>query len=99
MYFVLPAFADLYGSLGAKLPALTQVLISFSEFLRQYIMHIFLGIAIVVLTIIAYLRTADGKYKMNSLMLKLPMLGRVNLLNELARACRSISCFSRRACP
>jgi type IV pilus assembly protein PilC len=91
MFFVLPTFADLYGSLGAKMPALTQILMDFSGIVRKYALHIFLGIAIVVLTIIAYIRTTDGKYKLDVFMLKLPLLGKVNLLNELSRACRSIA--------
>jgi len=89
--FVLPAFADLYGSLGAKLPALTQLLMDFSGMIRKYALHIFLGIVILVLIFIAYIRTADGKYKLDVLMLKLPQLGKVNLLNELSRCCRSIA--------
>jgi len=91
MFFVLPAFADLYGSLGAKLPALTRILMDTSEVLRKYAMHIFLGLLIAALSFIVYLRTADGKYKMDVLMLKLPLLGKVNLLNELSRCCRSIA--------
>jgi type IV pilus assembly protein PilC len=91
MFFVLPKFADLYGSLGAKLPALTQIMMNVAEIMRKYILHIFLGIVIVVLAFIAYIRTADGKYKLDVLMLKLPHLGKVNLLNELSRCCRSIS--------
>jgi type IV pilus assembly protein PilC len=91
MFFVLPAFANLYGSLGAKLPALTRMLMDLSVILRKYAVHILLGIIIVMGTIIIYIRTADGKYKMDVLMLKLPLLGKVNLLNELSRCCRSIS--------
>jgi type IV pilus assembly protein PilC len=91
VFFVLPAFADLYGSLGARLPALTQFLMDFSGMIRKYALHIFLGIAIVILALIAYIRTADGKYKLDVLMLKLPQLGKVNLLNELSRCCRSIA--------
>jgi type IV pilus assembly protein PilC len=91
MFFVLPAFADLYGSLNAQLPALTRILMDTSEILRKYALHILLGIIIAVVTFIAYARTADGKYKLNELMLKLPQLGKINLLNELSRCCRSIS--------
>jgi type IV pilus assembly protein PilC len=91
MFFVLPAFADLYGSLGAKLPTLTKMLMNLSEILRAYAVHIILGLAIIILSIIAYVRTANGRYKLDILMLKLPLLGKVNLLNELSRCCRSIS--------
>jgi type IV pilus assembly protein PilC len=91
MFFVLPAFANLYGSLGAQLPLLTRILIGLSNILRDHALHILLGITIVVVGFIAYIRTPDGKYKLNVLMLKLPQLGRINLLNELSRCCRSIS--------
>jgi type IV pilus assembly protein PilC len=91
MFFVLPAFASLYGSLGAQLPLLTRTLIDLSQILRAHALHILLGIVIVVVAFIAYIRTQDGKYKLNVLMLKLPQLGRINLLNELSRCCRSIS--------
>ncbi len=91
MFFVLPAFADLYGSLGAQLPTLTKILMDFSEIVRAYALHIFLGSVIIVLSCIAYVRTTNGKYKLDVLMLKLPLLGKVNLLNELSRACRSIA--------
>ncbi len=91
MFFVLPAFADLYGSLGAKLPTLTRIIMDLSVILRKYAFHIVLGIVIVIGTFIIYARTADGKYKLDVLALKMPLLGKVNLLNELARCCRSIS--------
>ncbi len=91
MFFVLPAFANLYGSLGAKLPLLTRMMMDLSEILRKYALYILLGIIFVVGTIIIYTRTADGKYKIDVLMLKLPLMGKVNLLNELSRCCRSIS--------
>ena len=91
MFFVLPAFANLYGTLGAKLPTLTKMLMDFSELLRQYALHILLGAIIIAGTFIIYARTADGKYKIDVLMLKIPQLGKVNLLNELSRCCRSIS--------
>lgn len=91
MFFVLPSFASLYGSLGAELPALTQFMIDLSLVLREYAFHIFLGIFIFIGLVLIYVRTEDGKMKLDILMLRLPQLGRVRLLNELSRCCRSIS--------
>ncbi len=91
MFFVLPAFASLYGSLGAELPALTRIMMDTSTFLRANILHIFLGLFIVVGLALIYFRTPDGKYKMDALMLRIPILGKVRHLNELSRCCRSIS--------
>ncbi len=91
MFFVLPAFAGLYGSLGAELPALTRIMMDASVFLRAYILHIFLGIFIIAGLAIIYFRTPDGRYKFDALMLRIPILGKVRQLNELSRCCRSIS--------
>jgi type IV pilus assembly protein PilC len=91
MFFVLPAFSNLYGSLGAQLPTITRVMISLSVVIREHALHIFLGIFIVVGLVLIYIRTSDGKMKLDMLMLRIPQLGRVRLLNELSRCCRSIS--------
>jgi type IV pilus assembly protein PilC len=91
MFFVLPAFANLYNDLGAKMPAITKLMMDTSAFLRQYVMQIFLGILIVVGLGIIYLKTPDGKYRMDAFMLRVPQLGRIKHLNELSRSCRSIS--------
>jgi type IV pilus assembly protein PilC len=91
MIVVLPAFAGLYADLGAEMPAITRMMMSASAFLKVNIMTILLGILIAVAVIFIYIKTPDGKYKMDGLMLRIPQFGRVKHLNELARACRSIS--------
>jgi type IV pilus assembly protein PilC len=91
MFFVLPAFAGLYGDLGAKMPPITVAMMSLSVILRQHILHIFLGVLIVVGLTAIYIKTPDGKFRLDAFMLKVPQLGRIRHLNELSRACRSIS--------
>ncbi len=91
MIFVLPAFGSLYADLGAELPAITQVMMSASGFLKEHILKILLGLFIVFGLVTIYLRTPDGKLKMDKLLLKVPLMGRVRQLNELSRACRSIA--------
>lgn len=91
MIFVLPAFGGLYDDLGAELPAITQIMMSASTLLKEHIMKILLGLLIFGGLAMIYLRTPDGKYKLDKLLLKIPVLGRVRQLNELSRACRSIS--------
>ncbi len=91
MFFVLPAFANLYGSLGAELPTLTRVMMDASLLLRDHAFNIILGILIFVGLAMIYFRTPDGKYRLDLLSLRLPQLGRIKHLNELSRCCRSIS--------
>lgn len=89
--FVLPAFNDLYTALDADLPAMASILMGFGEFLRSIMGYLAAILVIAVGGIIAYARTPSGKYKINNMYLRLPLIGRVIHLKELARACRSIS--------
>jgi type IV pilus assembly protein PilC len=91
MFFVLPAFSGLYADMGAKMPALAQFIINLSVVLREHALHIFLGLFIIIGLFLIYIRTEDGKTKLDTFMLRIPQLGRVRLLNELSRCCRSIA--------
>lgn len=91
MFFVLPAFNDLYSSMGAELPAITKLMMDFSVLLRNYAAYIALISLISVGLAIIYFRTVSGKYRLDALLMAMPMLGKVRHLNELARCCRSIS--------
>ena len=89
--FVLPAFSNLYGSLGAELPAMTRIMIDMSTMIRDNALYILLALMIIAAAIFLYSRTPEGKFKIDKLILRIPLLGRVKHLNELARCCRSIS--------
>jgi len=89
--FVLPAFTDLYKVLGTELPAITQLLISISDWLIDYGVFLILGVVALAIVGVIYIRTPAGKYQFDKLMLTIPVIGRINLLSELARCCRTIS--------
>jgi len=91
LMFVFPAFGDLYGSLGAELPAMTSAMIEAGNLFRKFGGHLFLVLVAVVLSGVAYVRTPKGRYRWDRLLLSLPIIGRVSHLKELARICRSIS--------
>jgi type IV pilus assembly protein PilC len=89
--FVLPAFSNLYGSLGAELPTMTKVMMDFSNVVRSNGLIILLAFLIIGSGAFAYMKTPEGSVYMDKLILRTPLLGRVKQLNELARCCRSIS--------
>jgi type IV pilus assembly protein PilC len=89
--YIFPAFADLYRGFGAQLPALARAFIATSDWLQDYGLYLILGIVGAVVVGYIYTRTPRGKYQWGKLMLTFPRLGRINLLNELSRCCRSIA--------
>jgi type IV pilus assembly protein PilC len=89
--FVLPAFSNLYGSLGVELPAMTRIMMDLSNVVKDNGLFIIMALLIVGGVGFIYMKTPEGSYNVDKLILRLPLLGRVKHLNELARCCRSIS--------
>ena len=97
--FVLPAFTSLYSSLGAELPLPTRMLLTVVSGLNSYGLYILGALVIAVAIVFAYIKTPAGGYQKDGLMLRMPLIGRVNLLNELARCCRSMALLFRAGLP
>jgi len=89
--FVLPAFTSLYSQLGADLPLPTRILIAVMNGLQSYGLYILIAVVTVAGLAYAYIKTPAGRYQWDQLILKLPIIGRISHLNELARCCRSMS--------
>lgn len=89
--FVLPTFGSLYQSLGVELPAPVRILIDLSNFIKSYGVYFLLASIVIALAIRRYIKTEKGRYQKDKLTLKVPLLGKVVHLSQLARCCRSIS--------
>jgi type IV pilus assembly protein PilC len=89
--FVLPSFTVLYASFDAELPLATRLLMGFADWFGQYGVFLLLGIGVVVFALFAYTKTPAGRYQLDRLSLNLPVLGRINLLNQLSRICRTMA--------
>jgi len=89
--FVLPSFGELYTSLGTELPSMVQLLIKGAKLAQSYGVYLLLAVLAAAGLVYSYLKTPGGRYKKDKFVLKIPLLGRVNLLGELARCCRSMS--------
>ena len=89
--FVMPTFVNLYASFDVELPLATRMLISLTDWLFQYGLILLLTIIVVVAIVYIYSRTKTGRYELDKLMLKLPVVGRIFLLGELSRCCRTMA--------
>ncbi len=89
--FVMPTFTGLYSSFGVELPLPTRMLIGITDWLFQYGLYLLLVIIAAVVIGYIYIRTPAGRYQLDKLMLSLPVVGRINLLSELSRCCRTMA--------
>jgi len=87
--FVLPAFSGLYSAFDIELPAMTRGLLAFTDWSQKYGLWVVGGIAIVIVIGLIYIKMPAGKVRWGKVMLTLPYVGRINLLNDLSRSCRT----------
>jgi type IV pilus assembly protein PilC len=86
LIFIVPRFESMFSSLGAKLPAITQVMLNLSRFVTNPA-----GMGIVVAAILGglflfrgYYSTAAGRLAVDSRLFKLPLFGGLLLRYEMA---------------
>ena len=89
--FVLPTFASLFTAFEAELPLATRMLIGVTAWLGRYGVYLLAVVVAVAVFGWIYIRTPAGKYQWDKLSLRLPVVGRILLLNELSRICRTIA--------
>jgi len=97
--FVLPVFSDLYSDLNLELPLVTRMLFSFADWFGSWGLYLILVLAIIGVLFIAYTRTPNGKLLLDRTLLRMPVIGRIILLSELSRCCRSMSILHRTGLP
>ena len=97
--FVFPTFASLYTQLGTQLPLPTRILIGITNFFNHYGLYLILAVVVAIALVYIYIKTPAGKYRWDTLMLRLPVIGRVVHLSELARSCRTMSMLVRIGLP
>jgi type IV pilus assembly protein PilC len=89
--FVMPTFASLYAAFDVELPLPTRMLLGITDWLFQYGLILLWSIIAVVAIGYIYFRTETGRYKWDKLVLRLPVVGRIFLLGELSRCCRTMA--------
>jgi type IV pilus assembly protein PilC len=97
--FVLPAFASLYSSLGVELPPMTKFLMSMADWIIEYNIYVIGAVLSIVGGLLLYIKTPGGKFQWDRLALRLPLIGRVRRLDELAHCCRSMALLFRAGLP
>lgn len=93
--FVMPKFVVFFKSFNTQLPLPTRMLLSMSNFVSTWWWAIFGGIALLVIGFIALRRSKGGKAWLDSMILKLPVLGDLVRTAVIERTCRILSSMLR----
>lgn len=83
--YVMPIFKDVFESLNAKLPKITQVVVNVTDFIRNNFLIIVLGILALIILILVLRRNKTIKFAMDKLKLEIPPFKDVNLTVATSR--------------
>ncbi len=84
LIFVIPVFAELYGSMGKALPAPTQITINISNWFVASWYYLLLALGGVVAGVRFYYQSDQGRINIDGLLLRLPVVG--DMLRKVAVA-------------
>jgi type IV pilus assembly protein PilC len=89
--FVLPRFVTFFNSFNAKLPLATRMLLSITSFISSW-WFAFVGVLLLMAVLVIVLRrTHGGRARLDSFILKLPVLGDLVQAAVLERICRVLA--------
>src|SRR5262249_51329447 len=91
MGYVVPQFADLYNSLGAKLPEITLFMLAIGTTIRQYYYVILLVIIGVIFFGWVWVRSDRGMRTLDALRYRMPLFGPVWLKYQISMFSRTLS--------
>jgi type IV pilus assembly protein PilC len=91
LWKVIPTFANLFAGLGAELPLPTRFVIAASNLLVRFMPVIIIGLVALGFGFKKYYSTEKGRYQVDKLVLKLPVLGTIMRKIAVARFCRTMS--------
>ena len=89
--FVLPSMMTMFTSMDAELPLTTKLLIGMMGFIDAYKLHLLVGLGVVIFVGIIFFRQPPVRYQLDRLMLTVPLIGPVNLMNEMSRFSQTIA--------
>ena len=97
--YVVPKVVDVFSDVGQELPGLTRTMIAISDFLRYHGVWLALGLAALVLVFSYAMRISRFKRRVHSLLLRLPLVGKLNRGINAGRFARTFSILAGSGVP
>jgi len=89
--FVVPMFVEMFDSIGGELPWLTLFVLRASDFMQNYWYVVILVVTAIVLGLTLIRNNPQGKYVLDTILLKLPIFGNIVQKSSLAMMTRTLS--------
>jgi type IV pilus assembly protein PilC len=87
--FVLPRFKDIFKGMDVELPAITKFLFGIGDFMQAHWVKMILAMIAAFFAFKYWSKTPGGRYKVDWLKLRMPIVGDLSLKMSVARFCRT----------
>ncbi len=88
--FVLPKFKEIFDGMDVEMPAITAALFAMGDFMQKAWWMILLALAGAFFGVRSWGNTPKGRYQLDFIKLKIPMIGELTLKMSVARFCRTL---------
>jgi len=88
---VVPVFQSIFAGMGRELPFVTQTLINLSSFVTDNSLYILGAIVIMIVALVRFYRTDNGRYLFDRMILKPPVIGSLMRKVAIAKFTRTLS--------
>ena len=91
LVFIVPIFKDALSDLDVTVDQFTQVIYDMSDFVLEWWRVIVVGLILVGFLLFMYLRTEKGKYVLDVIMVKTPLLKTIQIPSQTTRFARAFA--------
>lgn len=99
LMYVVPQFVSMFDQFGADLPLITKVVLTLSNTLIDHWLVILLILIVGLLGAIILVKKDNARFKLDSLFLKMPVIGQLTLKSNLATMGRTLNSLLKNAVP
>lgn len=99
LVFIVPKIINVFDNVGQELPKMTQVLISISDFFREYGLYVGILLFIAIIVFKQMVKIPKWRFKYHRLLLRLPLVGRMVRGLNTARFARTLSILASSGVP
>jgi type IV pilus assembly protein PilC len=91
MIFVVPQFTGMLTESGQKIPAVTQFVVSISDFCAEYVVQLLVGSIVGTVIFLNAIKSPGGKPVFDALIMKAPIFGEIIVKGNLASFTRTLA--------
>jgi general secretion pathway protein F len=99
MVYVVPKVVAVFETSKQKLPFITQVLIALSDFFRDWIVYVIVGLVVAVFAFTRWLRNPNARRRFHRFQLRMPLMGKLTRGFNTARFTRTLSILTASSVP